>query len=39
MITGVAISAMTNYAANLASPPLEAAVVPHAWKTGYPAGA
>ncbi|MFF1606678.1 carboxymuconolactone decarboxylase family protein [Amycolatopsis sp. NPDC058278] len=39
VITGVAISAMTNYAANLAWPPLEAAVLPHAWKTGYPAGA
>lgn len=39
VITGVAISAMTNYTANLASPPLEDAVLPHAWKTGYPAGA
>jgi alkylhydroperoxidase family enzyme len=39
VITGVAISAMTNYTANLAWPPLEDAVVPHAWKTGYLAGA
>jgi alkylhydroperoxidase family enzyme len=39
VITGVAISAMTNYTANLARPPLEDAVVPHAWKTGYSAGA
>jgi hypothetical protein len=30
---------MTNYTANLAWPPLEDAVVPHAWKTGYSAGA
>jgi alkylhydroperoxidase family enzyme len=39
VITGVAISAMTNYTASLACPPLEDAVVPHAWKTGYSAGA
>ncbi|ADJ47949.1 hypothetical protein AMES_6124 [Amycolatopsis mediterranei S699] len=39
VITGVAISAMTNYTANLAGPPLEDAVVPHAWKTGYSTGA
>jgi alkylhydroperoxidase family enzyme len=31
VITGVAISAMTNYAANVARPPLEPAVEPHAW--------
>ncbi len=35
VITAVAISAMTNYTANLAEPPLEDAVLPHAWKTGY----
>ncbi|WP_326946937.1 carboxymuconolactone decarboxylase family protein [Amycolatopsis sp. NBC_01307] len=35
VITGVAISAMTNYTANLARPALEAAVRPHAWTAGY----
>lgn len=35
VITGVAISAMTNYAANLARPALEDAVSPHAWTAGY----
>ncbi len=39
VITAVAISAMTNYTANLAWPPLEDAVLPHAWKTGYLTGA
>jgi alkylhydroperoxidase family enzyme len=39
VITGVAISAMTNYTANLAGPPLEDSVLPHAWKTGCSAGA
>ncbi|WP_410672277.1 carboxymuconolactone decarboxylase family protein [Amycolatopsis sp. cmx-4-68] len=39
VITGVAISAMTNYTANLAWPPLEDSVLPHAWKTGYLTGA
>jgi AhpD family alkylhydroperoxidase len=31
VITGVAISTMTNHAANIAKPPLEAPVAPHAW--------
>jgi alkylhydroperoxidase family enzyme len=39
VITGVAISAMTNCAANIARPPLEDAVVPHAWTAGYSARA
>ncbi|MGW5740592.1 carboxymuconolactone decarboxylase family protein [Amycolatopsis sp. NPDC003861] len=39
VITAVAISAMTNYTANLVRPPLEDAVLPHAWKTGYSTGA
>ncbi len=39
VLTGVAISAMTNYSADLAKPPLEDAVRPHAWKTGYSTGA
>lgn len=39
VITGVAISAMTNYTANVASPPLEDAVLPHAWTAGYLADA
>ncbi len=39
VITSVAISAMTNYTANLAEPPLEEAVVPHAWKTEHSSGA
>lgn len=34
VITGVAISAMTNYAANVARPPLEPVVEPHAWTPG-----
>jgi len=34
VITAVAISAMTNYTANLARPPLEDAVSPHAWQAG-----
>jgi alkylhydroperoxidase family enzyme len=38
VITGVAISAMTNYAANVARPPLEAAVLPHAWTAGHLSG-
>jgi AhpD family alkylhydroperoxidase len=38
VITGVAISAMTNYTANVARPPLEAAVLPHAWTAGYSIG-
>ncbi|WP_112238309.1 carboxymuconolactone decarboxylase family protein [Kribbella monticola] len=37
-ITGVAISAMTNYTASAAKPELEEAVAPHAWKPGYSAG-
>ncbi|MEA5362302.1 carboxymuconolactone decarboxylase family protein [Amycolatopsis sp., V23-08] len=39
VITAVAISAMTNYTANLAWPPLEDAVAPHAWKAGSLASA
>ncbi|SES17219.1 carboxymuconolactone decarboxylase family protein [Lentzea albida] len=31
VITGVAISAMTNYIANIARPPLEDAALPHSW--------
>jgi alkylhydroperoxidase family enzyme len=31
VITGAAISAMTNYAANVARPPLEPVLEPHAW--------
>jgi uncharacterized peroxidase-related enzyme len=31
VITGVAISTMTNYAANVAKPPLETPLLPHAW--------
>jgi len=31
VITGVAISTMTNYAATIAKPPLEAPLRPHAW--------
>jgi len=31
VITGVAISTMTNYAANVAKLPLEAPLLPHAW--------
>lgn len=38
VITGVAISAMTNYTANLARPELEASVLPHAWTAGYSSG-
>lgn len=38
VITGVAISVMTNYTANLARPALEAAVRPHAWTAGYSSG-
>jgi hypothetical protein len=38
VITGVAISVMTNYAANVARPPLESAVRPHAWTAGYSTG-
>jgi AhpD family alkylhydroperoxidase len=38
VITGVAISTMTNYAANVARPPLEAAVLPHAWAAGHVSG-
>ena len=34
-ITGVAISTMTNYAANLGQPPLEAVLLPHAWTARY----
>lgn len=34
VVTGVAISAMTNYAANVAGPPLEPVVAPHAWTPG-----
>ncbi|WP_244180979.1 carboxymuconolactone decarboxylase family protein [Amycolatopsis pretoriensis] len=39
VITAVAISTMTNYTASLSQPPLEDAVLPHAWKAGYLAGA
>jgi alkylhydroperoxidase family enzyme len=35
VITGVAISTMTNHAANVARPPLEAPLLPHAWAAGY----
>jgi AhpD family alkylhydroperoxidase len=38
VITGVAISTMTNHAANIARPPLEPAVLPHAWTAGYSSG-
>ncbi|WP_329457703.1 carboxymuconolactone decarboxylase family protein [Streptomyces sp. NBC_01497] len=38
VITGVAISAMTNYTVNVVRPPLEAAVQPHAWTKGYSNG-
>ncbi|WP_329048779.1 carboxymuconolactone decarboxylase family protein [Amycolatopsis sp. NBC_01488] len=38
VVTGVAISAMTNYTANVARPPLEPAVEPHAWTAGPVAG-
>jgi uncharacterized peroxidase-related enzyme len=31
VITGVAISTMTNYAGNVAQPPLEEALLPHTW--------
>ncbi len=34
VVTGVAISAMTNYAANVARPPQEPVVAPHAWTAG-----
>jgi alkylhydroperoxidase family enzyme len=34
VVAGVAISAMTNYTANVARPPLEPAVEPHAWTAG-----
>ena len=34
VITGVAISTMTNYAGNVARPPLEVAILPHAWQHG-----
>jgi alkylhydroperoxidase family enzyme len=38
VITGVAISTMTNHTANVARPPLEAAVLPHEWTAGYSSG-
>ncbi len=38
VITGVAISSMTNLTANIAQPPLEAAVRPHAWTAGHLSG-
>jgi len=38
VITGVAISTMTNYTANIARPPLEVAVRPHAWTAGHLSG-
>ena len=38
VITGVAISAMTNYTANVARPPLEPPVQPHAWTEGHVGG-
>lgn len=34
-VVGVAISTMTNHAANVARPPLEPAFRPHAWGGGY----
>jgi hypothetical protein len=34
VITGVAISAMANYAGNIAQPPLEAPFQPQAWEEG-----
>jgi len=39
VITGVAISVMTNYTANIAEPSLEDAVSPHAWIAGPSTGA
>ncbi|MFD9702571.1 carboxymuconolactone decarboxylase family protein [Lentzea sp. NPDC059081] len=39
VITGVAISAMTNYTVNLARPSLEEPVLPHAWTVGNSTGA
>lgn len=38
VITGVAISTMTNYTANVARPPLEGPVRPHAWTGGHLSG-
>jgi uncharacterized peroxidase-related enzyme len=38
VITGVAISTMTNYAANVAHPPIEDSLRPHAWTAGYSSG-
>jgi hypothetical protein len=38
VITGVAISSMTNLTANIARPPLDAAVRPHVWTAGYLSG-
>jgi AhpD family alkylhydroperoxidase len=38
VITGVAISTMTNYTANIARPPLEVSVQPHAWTAGHFSG-
>ncbi|MFC1438486.1 hypothetical protein ABUW04_09485 [Streptacidiphilus sp. N1-10] len=35
VVTGVAISTMTNHTANLAHPPLEAPVQPHAWTEAH----
>jgi uncharacterized peroxidase-related enzyme len=35
VITGVAISTMTNYAGNVAQPPLEAQIQAHAWDKEY----
>lgn len=35
VITGVAISAMANYAGNVARPPLEAPFRPNAWEAGH----
>jgi alkylhydroperoxidase family enzyme len=39
VVTGVAISAMTNYAANVAKPPLESVIRPHEWSADAPSGA
>ncbi len=38
VITGVAISTMTNHTANIARPPLEPQVRPHAWAGGHLSG-
>ncbi|RSM44591.1 carboxymuconolactone decarboxylase family protein [Amycolatopsis balhimycina DSM 5908] len=38
VVTGIAISVMTNYTANVARPPLEDAVAPYAWTAGHSTG-